>query len=152
MKKLLLGLIATVILSFSGQAQTMSETAKQSAINAQVVMIVNVSKTFYSKGQSYDDFVRALLIPSPTVPSQDIFLKKVFFHVSNNTPDCDIMKESNSEFKNFVTDLSKSPRNQGNPETMGKKKWWQILVNLGINIAVDILFPGNTQDDIDLWP
>lgn len=151
MKKIIFGLIATVMLSFSGNAQKMTESAQQVVLNAQVVTFVNVSKTFYTKGQSFEDFIKALTIPSPTVPSQDLFLRKVYSYVTNNTPDCDIMKADNSEFKTFVLELSKSPKNQGDPVTMGKKRWWQVLINVVINVGIDILVPGNTVD-VDLFP
>ena len=74
MKKLLFGLIATVMFGFVGNAQDMPEVSEKAVLNAQVVTFVNVSKAFYSKGQSYDDFISTLLIPSPTFPSQDQFL------------------------------------------------------------------------------
>ena len=152
MKKLLFSLIGTVILSFSGNAQKMSESAQQAAVNAQVVTFVNVSKAFYTRGQSFEGFIESLTIPSPTVPSQEEFLRKVYSYVSNNTPDCEIMEADNSEFKSFVIDLSQSERNQGDPSTMGKKKWWQILINVAINVAIDVLIPGNDIDNVDLFP
>lgn len=86
------------------------------------------------------------------MPSQDLFLWKVSSYVTNNTPDCEIMKADNSEFKTFVLELSKSPKNQGDSVTMQNEKWWQVLINVGINVEIDILLPGNTIDPVDLFP
>lgn len=152
MKKFIFGLIALVMFGFVGNAQTLTESSSKAALSSQVVTFVNVTKTFYSKGQSYEDFLKALTIPSPTVPSQDIFLKKVYLYVSNNTPDCDILKADNSEFKAFVTDMSKNPRNQGEPTPIAGKKWWQILINAVINIGVEIATGGTVHPNVDLFP
>ena len=151
MKKLLFGLIATIMFGFVGNAQEMTATSKKTALNAQVLTFVQMSKLSYTRGQKYEDFVASLLIPSPTFPSQEIFLKKIYLYVSNNTSDCDILNADTSDYVNFISDLSKNPANQAKSADPGKKKWWQILINVAINVGLDILVPGNTQN-VDLFP
>jgi hypothetical protein len=149
MKKLLFGLMATFMVTLSSFGQSMSDSDKTATLNAEMVSIVSVSKTFYVRGQSYPDFLQAMLIPSPTVPTQDEFFRKVYYYLSNETPACDIMKEDNSILSRFAIDMSKSP---ANVEKTGPKKWWQILINAVINLAIDIYAPGNGLPNIDLWP
>lgn len=148
---MLFGLIATVMLSVSGNAQTISLSSKKALLNAQVVTIVEASKSVYTKGMTYDDFVKSLLIPSPTIPTQNEFYRSVYNYVNNNTPTCEIIKADHPEFEKYLNDLSKdsSFQRNGDPE---KKKWWQVVVNLAINIAVDIFIPNNDIPDVDLWP
>ena len=151
MKKLLLGLIAIVLFSTTGNAQTISDATKTSALNAQMLTIVNASKAFYSKGQNYDDFLQSMSIPSPTFPSQDEFFRKVYSYVSTNTADCDIVKGDNSALLRFALDLSNSSRNIAGTSTLfGKKKWWQNLIEAAANIALDIFVPLNTTT-IVIW-
>lgn len=152
MKKLLFGLIATVMFAFTGNAQELSLISKKTVLNSQVVTIVEASKSIYVKGMSYDDFIKALLTPSPTIPSQDGFYRKVYYYINNNTPTCDIIKADNIEFENYLNDLSKNSTYQkaGDPF---KKKWWQILINAAINITIDAVgLDPNNQINIDLWP
>ncbi|HLF51023.1 hypothetical protein [Flavobacterium sp.] len=144
MKKMLFGLIATVMISSASLGQTVTAETQKNLVNTQMVSIVNGAKAFFTKGQSYDAFLDAMLIPSPTVPTQDEFFKKVYEYVSNNTDDCDILKSDNSVLSRFVIDLSKSPKNQGSSaDLFGKKKWWQNLIEAVANIALDILVPTN---------
>lgn len=152
MKNLLFGLITIVLFSFTGNAQTLSESSKSALVNSQMVTIVNVTKTFYLKGQSYDDFIKSLLIPTPTVPTQDEFLRKVYGYVSSNTAECDIMKSDNSVLTRFASDISKSQSNQSTSVFTAKKKWWQILINAAINIGVEVATGGSIHPNVDLWP
>jgi hypothetical protein len=152
MKKLLFGLMATVFLSVGAFGQTLGDAGKRSIVNSQMTLIVNASKAFYVKGQSYDDFVKNLSIPSPTVPTQDEFFRKVYTYVSSGTADCDIMKADNSILTKFATDLVKSPRNVSTPGDTysAKKRWWQILINAAINISLDLL--EIKHEAVDLFP
>ena len=152
MKKLVFGLIATFMLTASSFGQTVSDTSKKNIINAQMVTLVNTARTFYAKGQSYDDFVRALTIPSPTVPSQDELFRKVYGYVSAGTADCDIAKADNSVLSRFAQEMANSPKNQSTPNVVYSldKKWWQILINVVINVGLDLL-PVPHQP-VDLWP
>lgn len=153
MKRLIQGLTVLLFATTLSFGQTMSEAAKKNSLGAQMVSVVNVSKAFYTKGQTYNDFVKAMAIPSPTVPSQDEFLRKVYGYLNAATPDCDILKGDNSSLSRFAVDLANSPKNQGTPNTVysDKKKWWQILINTVINVAADIFIPAN-DINVDLWP
>jgi hypothetical protein len=153
MKKLLFGLLATVFLSVGAIGQTLSDVSKKSIVNSEMTVIVHTAKTFYLKGQSYDDFVKNLSIPSPTVPTQDEFFRKVYTYVSNGTTDCDIMKADNSILTRFAMDLLKNPKNAGSFESAysERKKWWQIAINISINVLLTI-FVSPAHDQADLWP
>lgn len=149
MKKMIFGLIATVMLSFVGNAQEISKTTKKVVLNTQIVSIVEASKTVYTKGMTYEDFVKNLLIPSPTIPSQDEFFRTVYKYINSNTASCDILKAEHPEYENYLKDLSNT-KSEG--KVAGPKKWWQILINAAINIGLDIVIPGNSIPDIDLFP
>lgn len=151
MKKMLFGLIATVMLSVSANAQTITSSTKKAVLNAQVVTIVEASKSVYIKGMSYDDFVRSLLTPSPTIPNQNEFYKTVYNYINKSTSTCDILNAEHPEFEKYINELAKDSTYQkaGDP---GKKKWWQILINVAINVGLDVIVPGNNIPDVDLWP
>jgi hypothetical protein len=106
MKKLIFGLMATVFFGMGANAQDVSSTAKKALMNAQIITIVEASKVVHAKGMSYDDFVKDLLLPSPTYPSQDKFFRTVYKYVNSNTPSCDIFKADHPEFENYLTDLA----------------------------------------------
>lgn len=146
---MLFGLIATVMLSVSGNAQLISSNSKKALLNAQVVTIVEASKSVYTKGMTYDDFIKSL--SSPTIPLQNEFYKTVYKYVNNNIPTCDIIKADHPEFENYLNELSKDSTLKRTSDP-GKKKWWQVVINLAINIAVDIIIPNNDIPDVDLWP
>lgn len=151
MKKILFGLIATVFFGLSANAQEISLSTKKTVMNTQVLTIVEASKCLYSKGMSYEDFIKNLITPSPTIPSQEKFFRKVYGYIQNNTASCDILKADQTEFENYLTDLSKNSPKQSS--VTGKKKWWQILINAAINIGVDALgLDPKNEINIDLWP
>ncbi|WP_300568336.1 hypothetical protein [Flavobacterium sp.] len=151
MKKMLFGLIATVMISSVSFGQKITEESQKNIINSQMVSIVNGAKVFYTKGQNYNDFLAAMSVPSPTFPnsSQEEFFKKVYGYVSDNTPDCEILKADNTVLSKFAIELSKNPKNQGT--SLEGKKWWQILINTALNVLLDVVLPTNNQN-IDLWP
>lgn len=149
--------MATVLFSGMGFAQTMSTAQQNKLVSSQMVALVNVTKTFYRAGQSYDGFLAALMVPSPTFPSQDALFKKVYSYVSNNTADCDIINADNSVLTQCVNDLSKSPKHQStyakaqNPP----KKWWQIAINWVINTVGGIILSNNgitPPPPVDIFP
>jgi hypothetical protein len=151
MKKMLFGLMATVLLTTTSFGQKITPENQKNLINSQMVSVVNGAKALYVRGQSYNDFLATMSLPSPTVPTQDEFFKKVYEYVSSNTPDCDILKSDNSVLSKFANDLSKSPKNQDSPTGLfGKKKWWQNLIEAAANIALDIAYPENTTT-IVIW-
>jgi len=158
MKKILFGLIATVLFSGMSFGQKMSADAEKKLISSQMVALVNVSKAFYVRGQSYDDFIQVMMIPSPTFPSQDLLFKKVHSYLTNNTAECDIMKADNSILLTFATDLSKNPPNQSTLEKAHSnppKKWWMIAINWIVNGVATIITTQNglpPMPPIDLFP
>jgi hypothetical protein len=59
MKKLLFGLLATVMLVCSANAQTKLSTAKKAAIDAQMITLVHLTaQTTYKSGMSQADFIK----------------------------------------------------------------------------------------------
>lgn len=158
MKKFLFGLIATMLISGASMGQKMSDANQKKAISSQMVTLVHIAKTFHVKGQTYEQFLEALTIPSPTFPSQDLLFKKIFVYCNNGTPDCDIIAADNSIFSTYVTDLSRSERNQSTYEralTNPPKKWWQIVINFVANAALTLIAAANdlpAPPPIDIFP
>ncbi len=158
MKKFIFGLIATVLFGSISFAQSFSDAAKRNCTSAQMVTIVNVSKAFYTKGQSYDGFLQALMVPSPTYPSQDLLFRKIYSYVSNGTPDCDIMKADNTILLTCAMDLSKDVKFNSTADkalSNPPKKWWQVLINWAANAVIQygsaaLALPPPAI--IDFWP
>lgn len=150
MKKMLFGLIAVVTFSSVSFGQTITSETQRNLTNSQMVSIVNGAKVFYTKGQTYEGFLEAMLIPSPTVPTQDEFFKKIYGYLSSNTSDCDILKSDNSVLSRFAVDLSKNPKNQTTSALTGKK-WWQVLIEVAVNVIIDVLDPKN-DTTVVIWP
>lgn len=155
MKKVIFGLIATVFMSVSVNAQEISGV-KKVVFNAQVVTIVEASKNVYTKGMTYDNFIKDLLNPSPTVPippAQDTFWRKVYNYAQSGTPSCEILKADHPEFENFLKNIAKDKNYTAKRggET-GGKKWWMIAINFAVNLALDLAFPGVDTPDVDFFP
>ena len=155
MKTLLFGFIAALMTTVSF-GQTLSEASKNGILNAQMLAFVDASKSVYVKGQTYDGFVGALMVPSPTFPSQDEFYKKLYSYVSNNTSAAEILKSDNSSLKRFAQDLAKNPKilaSETGKAPKGKKNGWMHFLNQLVNIIIEIIIPGDEPvQDVDLFP
>ncbi len=161
MKNFIFGIIAVLAFSITGFAQRMTEDQAKKIYSSQMVTLVNVCKTNYKPGMTYSGFLEAMLIPSPTFPSQDLLLKKVYGYLSAGTTDAEILRADNTIIQTFAADAQKQPQHtstfekalhQGEP-----KKWWQNLVNWVLNAGaqvggVMIGVPPGTIPPIDLWP
>jgi len=85
MKKVIFSLIAIVLFSgFSyGQEQTLKNlsTEKQSEImQSQMLTVVNTLSVFYTKGQTYEQFLKSIEISNPTKPVHG-FLRRVYYYI-----------------------------------------------------------------------
>jgi len=109
MKKLFLGLIATVMISFAGNAQTKLSTNMKSVVDAQMVTLVHAAKLTYSKGMSSAEWMKQNAPASPTKEEQ-LLLQKLFGYLSNATPDLEILKQDNTVLYSVVmSGISDSP-------------------------------------------
>ena len=97
MKKMLFGLIATVMLSVCGNAQEVTGNQKQLLVNTQVVSLITLSKSVYQKGQTYEDFVKNFTTPSPYNPFEGKLMKVVYSDLASNTSTCEILSRDASE-------------------------------------------------------
>lgn len=96
MKKLLFGLLATVMFVCSGNAQTKLSTAKKAAIDAQMITLVHLTaQTTYKSGMSQADFIKQTGPVNPT-KEETALLQKLYKYASAGTSDCEIMKGDNS--------------------------------------------------------
>ena len=77
MKKLFLGLIATVLIGFAGNAQTKLSPEMKSIVDAQMVTLVHAAKLTYSKGMSSAEWMKQNAPVSPTKEEQ-LLLQKLF--------------------------------------------------------------------------
>lgn len=95
MKKLFLGLIATVMFCFAGNAQAKLSADMKSVVDAQMVTLVHAAKLTYSKGMSSTEWMKQ---NAPTTPTKDeqLLLQKLFGYLTNATPDGEIFKQDNS--------------------------------------------------------
>ena len=128
MKKLFLGLMATVFVC-SMSAQTKLSSNQKSVIDAQMISLVHfATATTYQKGMSQADFLRQT---GPVNPTKDetTLLQKMYKYVSEGTTDCDIMKADNSI---LVAVTQSGTISQTPPE--GKFPWKALL-----EIVVEII-------------
>ena len=95
MKKLFLGLIATVMFCFAGNAQEKLSSDLKSVVDAQMIALVHTAKQMYSKGMTFAEWMKQAGPNSPT-KEETLLMQKVFSYLSNVTPDVDILKQDNS--------------------------------------------------------
>ncbi|MBC7606216.1 MAG: hypothetical protein H7199_04570 [Burkholderiales bacterium] len=96
MKKLFLGLCATMLFGFFGNAQVKLSAHEKSVVDAQMISLVNLANaTVYQRGMSQADFIKQTGPTSPN-PQETILLQKMYKYASEGTLDCNIMKEDNS--------------------------------------------------------
>lgn len=90
MKKMLFGLIATVMMSVSGNAQKITQESFRLELSKSMVSLVNDLKPSYKNGMSYKDFTAAILAGNinSTIPvTGDNLLKKAHYYLANNASD-----------------------------------------------------------------
>ena len=97
MKKLVFGLIATVMFGFVGNAQKVTKEEVRLKLATSLSELVDDCRPIYRKGASYDDFIKDLLnttgptYPIPTEEGQ-ILMKSVHNYLSKGTKSSDIIK------------------------------------------------------------
>ncbi len=95
MKKLFLGLVATFMFSFIGNAQTKVSPDLKSVVDAQMIALVHTANQTYVKGTSANDWIKQTGPYTPT-KEETLLLQKVYSYVSTGTADCDILKQDNT--------------------------------------------------------
>lgn len=95
MKKLFLGLIATVMFCFAGNAQSKLSPDMKSVVDAQMITLVHAAKLSYTKGMSSSEWMKQNASVTPTKDEQ-LLLQKLFSYLSNGTVDSEILKLDNS--------------------------------------------------------
>jgi hypothetical protein len=138
MKKMLFGLIATVLFSVSGNAQSKLTVEQKSVVSAQMVVLVHGAKANYSKNMTLPEWIKQTGPYNPT-SNEKILLTKMYDYVSKGVTDCEIMKSDNSILLNIVKEGGFSP----SPSVAGKWCWSCIgdfIIRL-IEILAPILVP-----------
>jgi hypothetical protein len=100
MKKMLFGLIATVMLSVSGNAQKITNEDLRLQLSKSMSSLVNDLKSSYKNGMSYNDFTNVILAgtTNSTIPKTgDNLLRKAHSLLEKNTSEIDIIKSYNGQ-------------------------------------------------------
>ena len=134
MKKLFLGLIATVLFCFAGNAQT-STYSKSS-----MVVLVTQAKKDYVKGTSYQEWV-AKQIGNEVKPSlqEEKFLKDVYGFLSTGAKSDIIYKNYDG---NSLVELVKLEQRGGLTavaSTNARCNWWCQFVLAIVKVVVELL-------------
>jgi len=114
MKKLLFGLIATVLFSFDGNAQKLTPSQNK-IISSQMVLLVEYAKSTGANKMSLPDWTKTTGDFDPT-RSQTLLLAKIHGYAINGTSTCDIMNSDNSILHQVATEggelmrVSEEPR------------------------------------------
>ena len=150
MKKLVFGLIATVMFGFIGSAQKATKESVRYSLSEGMVSIVEALKPAYIIGSTFETFEKMVIGNSKNTEQGKSLLKKVFEYVSKGITKDQILKNySGSEMAAaclYVNDIYKNnPKSDGrelfggttgdfNPikgDVLGKVspspcRWWQI--------------------------
>ncbi|WP_309642263.1 hypothetical protein [Flavobacterium sp.] len=134
MKKLFLGLIATMMFCFAGNAQT-SVYSKSS-----MVVLVGQAKKEYTKGVSYQDWVtKQIGNQSKPSPQEEKFLKEIYGFLSTGAKSDVIYKNYDG---NSLVELVKLEQNGGLTAIGGTNArcgWWcQFMFDI-IKFAIELL-------------
>lgn len=138
MKKLVLGLIATVMFGFAGNAQEVSREQKQVLLNTQVVSLITLSKSVFQKGQTYEEFIKNFDTSAPYNPFETKLMKTVHSDLVNNTSTCSVLSRDASELvslgqKYGATNLSSS-------KAVKCGFWCQLIIAI-VEAIIDIIKP-----------
>lgn len=134
MKKLFLGLIATVMFCFAGNAQT-SVYSKSS-----MVVLVTQAKKDYTKGTSYQDWVtKQIGTEAKPSPQEEKFLKDVYGFLSTGA-------KSDVIYKNYdgssLVELVKL-EGKGGLTSVGSSNarcnWWCQFVFTIVKVIIELL-------------
>lgn len=94
MKNILFGLIATILFSITGTAQTKpTNEDNRLALAKSMLQMVTDFKTAYSKGDTFDTFSKKVSDPTTISTDATNVLKKAFGYIQNNTNDETILNE-----------------------------------------------------------
>ena len=100
MKKMVFGLIATVMLSVSVNAQKISSEDLRLQLSKSMSSLVNDVKPNYKTGMSYKDFTNVILAgnTNSTIPTTgENLLRKVHSFLERNTSEDEILKSYNGQ-------------------------------------------------------
>jgi hypothetical protein len=152
MKKLLFGLIATVLFSFIGNAQNITKEEARYKLAEGMIPFVDGVKPAYKTGQSYTNFEKTILGSWRNTTEGTALLRKAYDYVLKGTTKDEILKlYSGLEMANALALLekikAKNPRTDGaelfggttgdfNPygntssQLAAKCRWYQIGCHL----------------------
>lgn len=129
MKKLLFGLIATVMFGFVGNAQKVSKEEARLKFATSMSELVQDLSPYYKRGNSYNDFLLNILTGGttgptfPIPPEGDNLLRKAHDLLSRGTSTSDIIKNYDGIEMAKVADLIKDCKtsNEANIKLFGEK-------------------------------
>jgi hypothetical protein len=134
MKKLVLGLFATIMFGFAGNAQAKLSANEKAVVDSQMISLVRlVNSTVYQKGMTQAEFFK---LAGPERPSKDesVLLQKLFQYSSTGTTDCNIMREDNSVLVTIAEAGTVS-------ESVPANKWpWHLILEAVIAV-IQIFLP-----------
>ncbi len=120
MKKLLFGVIATVLFSFIGNAQKITKEEARYKLSEGMVSFVDGVKPAYKSGQTYASFEKVVLGTWRNTTEGSALLKKAYDYVSKGTKSDEILRlYSGVEMANALALLEKVKAK--NPKTDGSE-------------------------------
>jgi|SRR6478672_10138231 len=143
MKNLLLGLIATVIFSFTGNAQETQEEMRQLLAN-EMVSFTNAMKPAYQQAKDFNDFERIVCGNWQPTKQGLALLNASYNYIAKKTSDADIQKSYSGKEMAAVAllhneNLKKNIHSSGieifggttgdfnpYPATVGRCRWYQV--------------------------
>ncbi len=149
MKKLVFGLIATMLFSFAGNAQKATKESVRYSMSEGMASMVEALKPAYKNGDTFETFEKTVIRSSKNTNQGNALLRKVFQYITEKTSSDEIVKGYNgSEMAAaclYINDVyKKNPKSDGSelfggttgnfnpyPATIYGRgnapcRWWQI--------------------------
>lgn len=140
MKKLVFGLIATVMFGFAGNAQSkLTQEEIRVKLSTSMSQLVDNCRPSFKKGMSYNDFTVVILTGTgPTYPTveADNLMKAVYGFLSNGTSSADILKGYKG---NEMAEVAKIAANSNSSAEVATKVFGDKIVKntvFGQNLSV----------------
>ena len=126
-----------------GQYKTDFSAKEKQQLSEQLLEFVKAGKGVYTDGMTIQQWIIGCDFPNPNAPSpNDPLFVQVFNYIKKGASDSEILKGDTTPLINYTKKvIENQPDNVPNQPESYKRKWWQTLINIVIQVVVTILCP-----------